>query len=200
VHGVLIPGGFGDRGVEGKIEAVKWAMRGQVPFCGICLGMQCATILAARDLLGLERANSSEFDQATSDPVIDLMSEQKSVTTKGGTMRLGSYPCRILDDSIASRAYGTALIHERHRHRFEFNNGYRKRLEQAGLRVTGVFDDADLVEIVELPAHPWFVGVQFHPEFQSRPTEPHPLFASFIEAACVRRAVVANAPAPGGAS
>jgi len=183
VDGVLVPGGFGDRGVAGKVEAVKWAALEKVPYFGICLGMQCATIFAARELLGLPQADSCEFDQQTPDPVIDLMAEQKSVTTKGGTMRLGCYPCKLEPDSIAGRAYGQELVQERHRHRFEYNNAYRERLSAAGLRVTGVFEEADLVEIVEMPRHPWFVGVQFHPEFQSKPTEPHPLFASFIEAA-----------------
>jgi len=186
VHGVLIPGGFGERGVEGKIAAASWAARTGTPYFGICLGMQCATIFAARRLCGLEDAYSREFDENCPDPVIDLMPDQKQVTLKGGTMRLGSYPCRVEPDSISGRAYGTDLVHERHRHRFEYNNGYRERLVEAGLRVTGVFEEVDLVEIVELEGHPWFVGVQFHPEFQSKPSEPHPLFASFIEAACRR--------------
>ena len=186
VGGVLIPGGFGERGVEGKIAAASWAAENGVPFFGICLGMQCATIFAARRLVGLEDAYSREFDENCPDPVIDLMPDQKRVTTKGGTMRLGCYPCRLEPDSIAGRAYGTDLVQERHRHRFEYNNAYRERLVEAGLRVTGVYEEADLVEIVELEGHPWFVGVQFHPEYQSKPTEPHPLFASFVAAACAR--------------
>jgi len=184
VGGVLIPGGFGERGVEGKIAAANWAARNGVPYFGICLGMQCATIHAARSLLGLEDAYSREFDENCPAPVIDLMQDQKKVTEKGGTMRLGSYPCHIEPDSIAGRAYGAELVHERHRHRFEYNNAYRERLIDAGLRVTGVYEEADLVEIVELEGHPWFVGVQFHPEYQSKPVEPHPLFESFIAAAC----------------
>ncbi len=188
VGGVLIPGGFGERGVEGKIAAAHWAARNGVPYFGICLGMQCATIFAARKLAGVEDAYSREFDQNCPDPVIDLMPEQKKVTQKGGTMRLGSYSCRVEPDSIAGRAYGQTVVHERHRHRFEYNNLYRERLVEAGLRVTGVHEPADLVEIVELTGHPWFVGVQFHPEFQSRPTEPHPLFRSFIAAALGRGA------------
>jgi CTP synthase len=199
VDGVLVPGGFGDRGVEGKVAAVKWAADNDVPYFGICLGMQCATIFAARELAGLPGANSSEFDRSTDAPVIDLMEEQKRVTVKGGSMRLGCYPCKLEPDSIAGRAYGAEVVQERHRHRFEYNNRFREQLSDAGLRVTGVFEEADLVEIVELPSHPWFVGVQFHPEFQSKPTEPHPLFASFIEAACKHRAGGAEAASPTGA-
>ena len=192
VDGVLIPGGFGERGVEGKIAAAAWAAANDVPYFGICLGMQCATIYAARHRVGLEDAYSREFDENCPDPVIDLMPDQKKVTLKGGTMRLGSYPCRVEPDSIAGRAYGTEIVHERHRHRFEYNNAYRERLIESGLRVTGVFEDVDLVEIVELEGHPWFVGVQFHPEFQSKPSEPHPLFASFIGAACDHAAPAAD--------
>ncbi len=184
VGGLLIPGGFGERGVEGKIAAARWAADHDVPYFGICLGMQCATIFAARARLGLDDAYSREFDEQCIDPVIDLMPDQKKVTLKGGTMRLGSYPCRVEPDSIAGRAYGQDVVHERHRHRFEYNNAYRERLVGAGLRVTGVFEEADLVEIVELENHSWFVGVQFHPEFQSKPTEPHPLFSSFVAASC----------------
>ncbi len=187
VGGLLIPGGFGERGVEGKIDAAHWAAENGVPYFGICLGMQCATIFAARKLVGLEDAYSREFDENCAAPVIDLMADQKKVTKKGGTMRLGSYPCRVEPDSIAGRAYGEEVVHERHRHRFEYNNAYRERLVEAGLRNTGVYEEADLVEIVELEGHPWFVGVQFHPEFQSKPTEPHPLFASFVAAACERK-------------
>jgi CTP synthase len=195
VHGVLVPGGFGVRGVEGKIEAGKWAARNGVPYFGICLGMQCATIMAARELAGLRDAHSTEFSES-SIPVIDMMSAQKAVTSKGGTMRLGAFPCRVLPGSIAHRAYGTDLVHERHRHRFEFNNAYRQDLLKAGLRITGVWEEGDLAEIVELEGHPWFVGVQFHPEFRSKPMKPHPLFASFIAAACARRAATGGAPVP----
>ena len=184
VGGVLVPGGFGERGVEGKIAAARWAADNGIPYFGICLGMQCATIHAARHLVGLEDAYSREFDENCAAPVIDLMQAQKKVTEKGGTMRLGTYTCRVEPDSIAGRAYGTDTVRERHRHRFEYNNAYRERLVEAGLRVTGIYDEADLVEIVELEGHPWFVGVQFHPEYQSKPIEPHPLFASFIDAAC----------------
>ncbi len=187
VDGVLVPGGFGERGVEAKISAGRWAGQNGIPYFGICLGMQCATIFAARELLGIRRAWSREFDENCEAPVIDRMEEQRKITAKGGTQRLGSYPCRLIPGSIAHAAYGKDLVHERHRHRYEFNNRYRKELEAAGLKVTGVYDELDLVEIVELEGHPWFVGVQFHPEFQSRPTEPHPLFASFIGAATLHR-------------
>jgi CTP synthase len=188
VDGILVPGGYGERGVEAKIAAARWAGANRVPYFGICLGMQCATIFAARELLGLPRAYSREFDEKCASPVIDLIEDQKGVSAKGGTQRLGAYPCRIAPDSIAHRAYGADLVHERHRHRFEFNNAFRARLVEAGLKVTGLYEKLDLVEIVELADHPWFVGVQYHPEFQSRPTEPHPLFQSFIEAAAKHRA------------
>ncbi len=188
VDGVLVPGGFGERGIAGKIAAASWAAGKQVPYFGICLGMQCATIAAARDLLQLPEAYSSEFDGACEDPVIDLMEDQKRITAMGGTMRLGSYPCAVEPDSVAGRAYGATTVHERHRHRYEYNNAYRENLIAAGLQVTGVYEAADLVEIVELSGHPWFVGVQFHPEYQSKPIEPHPLFASFIAAAVTRAA------------
>jgi CTP synthase len=179
--GILVPGGYGERGVEAKIAAAKWAAEHGVPFFGICLGMQCATIMAAREMLGV-KAYSREFDESCEAPVIDRIEEQKKISDKGGTQRLGSYPCRLAKDGIARRAYGADLVHERHRHRYEFNNSYREELERKGLRVTGVYEKLGLVEIVELAGHPWFVGVQYHPEFQSRPTEPHPLFRSFIEA------------------
>jgi CTP synthase len=183
VDGVLVPGGYGERGVEAKIAAARWAGQNGVPYFGICLGMQCATIYAARELLGLSGAYSREFNEACEAPVIDRIEEQRKISDKGGTQRLGSYPCRVTKDSIAFRAYGSELIHERHRHRYEYNNLYRKDLVAKGLKVTGVYEKLDLVEIVELEGHPWFVGVQYHPEFQSRPTEPHPLFRSFVEAA-----------------
>ena len=179
--GVLVPGGYGERGVEAKIAAAKWAAAHNVPYFGICLGMQCATIFAAREMLGL-KAYSREFDESCEAPVIDRIEEQKKISDKGGTQRLGSYPCRLAPESIARSAYGQDLVHERHRHRYEFNNAYRAELERKGLRVTGLYEKLGLVEIVELTGHPWFVGVQYHPEFQSRPTEPHPLFRSFIEA------------------
>ena len=183
VDGVLVPGGYGERGVEAKIAAARWAGENKVPYFGICLGMQCATIYAARSLLGLPHAYSREFNETCESPVIDRIEEQRKISDKGGTQRLGNYPCRVVPGSIAHRAYGAELIHERHRHRYEYNNAYRTELVKHGLKVTGVYDKLDLVEIVELEGHPWFVGVQYHPEFRSKPTEPHPLFRSFIEAA-----------------
>ncbi|MCH2372711.1 MAG: CTP synthase [Planctomycetes bacterium] len=183
VHGVLVPGGFGSRGIEGKIEAIRFARENRIPFFGICLGMQCATIEFARNVLGLEGAHSPEFDADTPHPVINLLDEQKDVTDKGGTMRLGAYPCRVVSESRAGAAYRTDLIRERHRHRFEFNNEYRDQLEAAGVSFSGLSPDGTLVEIVELPDHPWFVGCQFHPEFKSRPVRAHPLFADFVRSA-----------------
>ncbi|MBN1557336.1 MAG: CTP synthase [Lentisphaerae bacterium] len=181
--GVLVPGGFGDRGIEGKIAAVQWAREQGVPFFGICLGMQCAVAEFARHVAGLAGANSREFVPDTPHPVIDLMADQKDVIDKGGTMRLGAYPCKLAEGSRARAAYGAAQVQERHRHRYEFNNRYRQRLEQAGLRVAGVYAERDLVEIVEAADHPWFVGCQFHPEFESTPLRAHPLFRDFIAAA-----------------
>ena len=182
--GVLVPGGFGDRGIEGKISAIRYAREKRVPFLGICLGMQMAVVEFARHVAGLTDAHSSELSGATTHPVIDLMPDQVGVTAKGGTMRLGAYPCRLFhQDSFAYQAYGRDQISERHRHRYEFNNEYRQRLTQAGLRLTGLSPDEQLVEIVELPGHPWFVGVQFHPELKSRPNRAHPLFREFIAAA-----------------
>ena len=182
INGILVPGGFGDRGTEGKILASKYAREQGIPYFGLCLGMQIAVIDFARNVLGLENANSEEFDEQTPDPVIHIMDEQKNLKDKGATMRLGACPCSLKKDSFAYSAYGKEEISERHRHRFEFNNSYRKDLESAGLIVSGVNPDRDLVEIVEVQDHPWFVGVQFHPEFQSKPNKAHPLFASFIEA------------------
>ena len=183
VRGIVIPGGFGHRGVEGKVEAAGYARRKNLPFLGLCLGLQCATIEFARNVLGLADANSTEFDPHTSAPVIDLMADQRDVYEKGGTMRLGAYPCKLVPGTRAAAAYGVELVHERHRHRFEFNNRYREALEAAGLIVSGTSPDGRLVEIAELRDHPWFVGTQFHPEFRSRPTRPHPLFRDFIGAA-----------------
>lgn len=187
VSGVLIPGGFGDRGIEGKIQAIRYARENNIPFFGICLGMQCATIEYARNVCGMAGANSTEFAADTPFPVIDMMIEQKKVTEKGGTMRLGAYPCRIADDSVARRLYGQADIQERHRHRYEFNNKFRDKMQKAGLVFSGVCPGRDLVEILELKDHPWFVGCQFHPEFQSTPLQAHPLFRGFVEAAVKQR-------------
>lgn len=183
IDGVLVPGGFGDRGVEGKIETIRWARENKVPFFGICLGLQCAVIEYARNVLGLTEANTSEIKSETKYPVIDLMPEQKEIDDKGGTMRLGLYPCRILKGSNSFNAYGEELIHERHRHRYEVNNEFRSSLAKNGLLFTGTSPDDRLVEIVELKDHPWFVAVQFHPELKSRPSKPHALFKDFIKAA-----------------
>ena len=193
VHGILVPGGFGHRGIEGKIQAVEYARVNRIPYYGLCLGMQCATIEFARNVLGLAGANSREFDEKSPHPVIDLMESQKQVVEKGGTMRLGAYPCRLEPGSKAMAAYGREEIRERHRHRFEFNGSYRDAFERAGMRVSGVCPANGLVEIMELKDHPWFVGVQFHPEFQSKPTAAHPLFRDFIRAALEYK----MKPAPG---
>ncbi len=189
VHGLLVPGGFGERGIEGKIQAIRYARENGIPFFGICLGMQCATIEAARNLAGLEGAHSTEFVKDAAHPVISLLEEQREVVDMGGTMRLGNYDCRLTDGSRAAAAYAESDIEERHRHRYEFNNEYRSRLTESGLIPTGVNVDHDLVEIVEIPGHPWFVGVQFHPEFNSRPTSPHPLFRDFVRAAAARAGI-----------
>ena len=182
VHGVLVPGGFGFRGVEGKIEAVKYARENKIPFFGICLGMQMAVIEFARSILGYKEAHSAELNGLTPVPVIDLMPEQHDIEDMGGTMRLGLYPCKIKPDTLAFKAYEEELIYERHRHRYEFNNTYREEMLDKGLILSGLSPDERLVEIVELPNHPWFLAVQFHPEFKSRPTRSHPLFRDFIKA------------------
>ncbi|MEX1025395.1 MAG: CTP synthase [Planctomycetota bacterium] len=187
VDGLLVPGGFGERGLEGKIEGIRWARENGVPFFGICLGMQCAVIEVARHLAGIDEAHTLEHTPHTPDPVIHLMESQADVTTKGGTMRLGAFPCELVPGTLAHRLYGTNSVSERHRHRFEFNNAYRERLEAVGLVASGVHAQLDLVEIVEMPAHPFFIGVQFHPEFQSSPLLPHPIFRGFIGAAAARR-------------
>ena len=187
VDGILVPGGFGDRGIQGKIEAIRYAREHGVPFLGICLGLQCAVIEFARHMAGLTGANSAEFDRDTPHPVIDLLPEQRGVEAMGGTMRLGLYPIALAEDSLAARVYGTHLIQERHRHRYEVSNEYRQLLEKNGFRVSGVWPEKQLVEIVELPDHPWFIAGQFHPEFRSRPWAPHPLFAGFVGAASARR-------------
>lgn len=183
--GILVPGGFGSRGVPGKVAAIKWAREKGVPFLGICLGMQCTVIEYARDVLGWKDANSTEFDEKTTHPVIDLMEEQKKVTAKGGTMRLGAYPCILKKGSLAAKLYKDQEISERHRHRYEFALGtpMQQAIEKAGLQVSGTSPDGKLVEIVELPKHPYFIAGQFHPEFKSRPTDPHPLFKGLVAAA-----------------
>ncbi len=183
VDGLLVPGGFGYRGIEGKVEAIRWARISETPFFGICMGMQAAVIEFARNVMGLPEANSTEFAANTPDPVIDLMPEQQGVLDMGGTMRLGSYPCQLQEGSRVHEIYQDELIFERHRHRFEFNNAYRDRIQQLGFIASGLSPDHRLVEIMELQDHPWFIGTQFHPEFQSRPNRPHPLFAAFIGAA-----------------
>ncbi len=183
VDGILVPGGFGGRGIEGKIMAIKYARERPVPFLGICLGMQCATIEFARNVAHLEGANSTEFEENTLHPVIDILPAQRGLKKKGGTMRLGAYPCRIRKGSLAYHLYKRSMISERHRHRYEFNNKYRDILTGKGLAISGVSPDGTLVEIIELPEHPWFIASQFHPEFKSRPWEPHPLFKGFIGAA-----------------
>ena len=183
VDAILVPGGFGKRGVEGKIAAVRYAREQKLPFFGICLGMQIAVIEYARNILGLSDANSSEFDQSSSHPVIDLMNDQRSIENLGGTMRLGGYPAQLQVGSLAHRVYGCEQISERHRHRFEVNNAYRAQLAAAGLQLSALSPDGTLVEMVEIPEHPYFIGCQFHPEFKSRPTDPHPLFREFVGAA-----------------
>jgi CTP synthase len=181
--GILIPGGFGERGVEGKIKAVKYARENKIPFFGICLGMQCSVIDFARSVLKYDKANSTEFDSKTKYPVIDIMTDQKKIIDKGGTMRKGSYSCNLKPGTLAYKAYAKPNINERHRHRFEFNNKFLKNFENAGMVISGVNKDRNLVEIVELKNHPWFVAVQFHPEFKSRFMNPHPLFKDFVGAA-----------------
>jgi CTP synthase len=182
VDGILVPGGFGDRGVEGKIAALRYARENKIPLLGICLGLQCAVIEFARNVCGLEGAHSTEFWPDTPHPVIDLLPEQKEVKDLGGTMRLGRYLCHLVPGTKAALAYGQETVWERHRHRYEVNNKYREQLVQAGLKISGVYGEKDLVEIVELEDHPWYVATQFHPEFKSRPNRPHPLFREFIAA------------------
>ena len=186
VHGIVVPGGFGERGIEGKIETVRWAREHGVPYLGLCLGMQCAVIEFARHVVGLEGAHSTEFDPDTPHPVIDLMSDQQGLG-KGGTMRLGAYRCALRAGSRARAFYADETVNERHRHRYEFNNAYRQQLEAAGLFVGGVNPERDLVEIVELHDHPFFIAVQYHPEFKSKPTRPHPLFREFVAAALLHK-------------
>ena len=184
--GILVPGGFGDRGIAGMLHAVRFAREREIPFFGICLGMQMAVVEFARNVLGWQDADSAEFSEDSPHKVIDLMPEQEHITKKGGTMRLGRYPCVLSEDCRSRTLYGEAEIFERHRHRYEFSNAYRRELTTAGLSLAGFSPDGNLVEIIELPEHPWFVGVQFHPEFRSRPDRPHPLFSGFVEAALAR--------------
>ena len=183
VHGIVVPGGFGERGIEGKIEAARLARTQGIPYLGLCLGMQVMVVEAARAALGSEEPNSSEFAPETPHPVISLLSEQEGVEDKGGTMRLGSYPCRLVPGTRAYQAYGVDEVEERHRHRYEFNNAYRDALAEVGLIPSGLSPDGQLVEICEIQGHPFMVGSQFHPEFRSRPLRPHPLFREFIGAA-----------------
>ena len=186
VDGILVPGGFGERGSEGKIAAIRHARENKIPFFGICLGMQMAVVEFARYVCNIEEAHSSEFHEEAKNPIIHIMAEQKKIKSKGGTMRLGAYPCNLEEGTLARRIYGMENLTERHRHRFEFNNAYRKQLQSCGLTLSGINPDSDLVEIVELADHPWFLGCQFHPEFKSRPMEPHPLFESFV-GACLKK-------------
>ncbi len=183
LDGILVAPGFGERGIEGKIEAVRYARENNLPFLGICLGMQMAVIEYSRNILGIKDANSTEMSKSTQNPVIDLMEDQKSVTNKGGTMRLGAWECELKEGSIVGGVYNSKIIEERHRHRYEYNNDYREQLENAGMAATGINPDTGLVEIVEIPSHPWFVGVQYHPEYKSTVANPHPLFVAFVKAA-----------------
>ena len=182
--GVLVPGGFGSRGIEGKIQAAHYARTNKVPYLGLCLGMQLMVVEFSRFILEDDRANSTEFDQNTPHPVIDLMPDQETITDMGGTMRLGLYPCHLLPGTIAANAYQQEIVQERHRHRFEFKNAYRTILQDHGMRFSGISPDGQLVEIAEMVDHPFMVGTQFHPEFLSRPNRPHPLFLSFVQAVC----------------
>jgi CTP synthase len=199
VDALLVPGGFGDRGTEGKIAAIGYARTNKIPFFGICLGMQLAVVEFARSIASLENANSAEFDRDTQHAVIDLMPEQRSVRSKGATMRLGGFPCSLVPGTVAAEAYGATEISERHRHRYEFANDYREPLEKAGLVLSGTSPDRKLVEMVELKEHPYFVGCQFHPEFKSKPLAPHPLFSRFVRAACERQTARAREGRKSGA-
>jgi len=186
VDGIIVPGGFGSRGSEGKILAVRYARENNVPYLGLCLGMQLMVVEFARYVLGNDEANSTEFDRSTPHPVIDLMPDQRGIVDMGGTMRLGLYPCQLQPGTHAADAYKTSLVEERHRHRFEFNNAYREILERAGMCYSGISPDGRLVEIAELRDHPFMLGTQFHPEFLSRPNRPHPLFVAFLKAVIER--------------
>mgnify|MGYP000865752085 FL=1 len=183
LDGVLVAPGFGERGIEGKIDAIKYVRENNIPFLGICLGMQMAVIEFARNVLKLDHANSSEMDSETIDPVISLMEAQKTITDKGGTMRLGAWSCNLQTNSIVRDVYKTETVIERHRHRYEFNSQYKNQIEAAGMKATGFNPETNLVEIIEIPEHPWFVGVQYHPEYKSTVASPHPLFVAFVKAA-----------------
>jgi len=194
-HGVLVPGGFGVRGVEGMLEAIRWAREHKLPFLGICLGLQAAIIEFARNVAKLPNPNSSEFEPECENPVIALMRSQEGIQEMGGTMRLGAYPCKLRPGSRAAQVYGAAEVSERHRHRYEVSNAYRDVLAEYGMRCSGLSPDGSLVEMIELPDHPWFIGCQFHPELKSRPTRPHPLFAGFVGAALGQARATSAAPA-----
>ena len=193
LDGILVAPGFGERGIEGKILAVQYAREHEVPFLGICLGMQMAVIEYARNVLGLEQANSTEMDEKTPFPVINLMEEQKTVVNKGGTMRLGAWDCELKEGSLAHQVYGTANVKERHRHRFEFNNDFLTEMQEAGMVTSGLNTETNLVEIIELPGHPWFIGVQYHPEYKSTVANPHPLFVGFVKAVLAQKQKQTNA-------
>ncbi len=193
LDGILVAPGFGERGIEGKVMAVRYARENDIPFLGICLGMQMAVIEFARTVLGLENANSTEMDNETPDPVISLMEEQKSITNMGGTMRLGSWDCHLKEGSLVEKVYGSSDIEERHRHRYEFNNKYKEQMEEAGLVASGLNPRTGLVEVVEIPSHPWFVGVQYHPEYKSTVASPHPLFVGFVRAVLTQKKKQNNA-------
>ena len=196
VNGILVPGGFGIRGVDGKIAAVQYAREHNIPFLGLCLGMQCSVVEWARNVARLENANSAEFAPNSQHPVINLLPEHQDVVDLGGTMRLGLYPCSIEPNSLAFKLYQKPLVYERHRHRYEFNNGYRNLFLESGYVISGTSPDGRLVEIIELPNHPFFIATQFHPEFQSRPSAPHPLFKGFIEAIMLRSQSASPLPTP----
>ena len=194
VDGVLVPGGFGHRGIEGKIQAIRFARENRVPYFGICLGMQCAVIEFARDVLGLKGANSTEFDANTPHPVISLLAEQRKIKQLGGTMRLGAQPCQLRKGTLARQLYRESRVSERHRHRYEFNAGYRDSFARAGMIISGYLPGKRLAEIVEIPGHPWFIGCQFHPELKSKPDRCHPLFRAFVKAALQRTQKKADCP------
>jgi CTP synthase len=183
IQGIIVPGGFGSRGIEGMITTIKYARTNKIPFLGICLGMQMSVVEYSRNVLGYKDANSEEFDSKSQNQVIHIMEEQKDITNKGGTMRLGAYPCKIKPKTLAYEIYGETSISQRHRHRFEFNNKFREKIEKAGMKISGTSPNNLLVEIVEIPSHPFFIAGQFHPEFKSRPDRPEPLFRELVKAA-----------------